>query len=287
MTADSLSLTTRKFAVFRRSTLPTPASRKPVTVSCLQAARDVLQRIVQHTQSSLLRSETAGAHHSPSAQAMPFRTHAAYQDTSTGRTSSPMTAIKDPSCSCTAMLPLEAVSQPNCSPLGLLRCCYQISRKSVSTLWPAPSNKREQCQCTSVGIIVRLPAPLQVEQRCARMFLQHIQPCGSRRGGRGCRCRALSVSVYVCHTSLEQSRNVVLHLVIGTQAGTNLALLGGCLYRHHFASNWLCPALAYFQGAGEHHESEQSNGSRGGCMRRCCRGVCTQQVMSALRNAPA
>ena len=44
-----------------------------------------------------------------------------------------MTAIKDPSCCCTAMLPLEAVSQPNCSPLGLLRCCYyQISRKSVS-----------------------------------------------------------------------------------------------------------------------------------------------------------
>jgi hypothetical protein len=60
MAADSLSLTTRKFVVFRRSTLPTPASRKPVTVSCLQAVRGVLQRIMQHTQSSLLRSETIG-----------------------------------------------------------------------------------------------------------------------------------------------------------------------------------------------------------------------------------
>ena len=59
MAADSLSLTTRKFVVFRRSTLPTPASRKPVTVSCL-AVRGVLQRIVQLTQSSLLRSEAIG-----------------------------------------------------------------------------------------------------------------------------------------------------------------------------------------------------------------------------------
>lgn len=62
--------------------------------------------IVQHTQSSLLRSEALGAHHPPSAQAIPVRTHAACHDSLTGRTSSPMTAIKDPSCCCTAMLPL-------------------------------------------------------------------------------------------------------------------------------------------------------------------------------------
>lgn len=50
----------------------------------------------------------------------------------------------------------------------------------------------------------------------------------------------LSVSLCVSKTYLaEQSRNVVLHLMIGIH---NIALLGGCFHRHHFAKQLAMPS---------------------------------------------